>query len=171
MKGVIRGLQVVLVLVLAAVLLAGGGLLAAGLTEPGAAPELFGQRLFLQQEDVMGPEIQPGDLVLAKPREAYAPGEAVLARDGAQVRALRIVGTVEGRLILRGDREDSEAEALFEETQVLGRIEAVLAGAGAALRTLASVPVLAGVGVLLVLVLLLPRLTRVRAAAGTRYRR
>ena len=168
MKAMIRVLQILLCLLLAVPLIGGIWLRSAGVTQANTAPEVLGQRVYLQQEETMSPEIQAGDLVLARPRETYLPGEAVLAADGARVRALRIVGTVGEEMILRGDGEDSQAEALFQKDQVLGRVETVLAGAGTVVGFVASPAGLILFGVLLALVLLLPALLRPRAprAAG-----
>ena len=163
MKGMIRVVQVLLCLVLAVPLIGGIWLRGAGVTRTNTAPQVLGQLVYLQQEETMSPEIKAGDLVLGKPREQYLPGEAVLAADGARVRALRVVGAVGEQLILRGDGEDSQAETLFEPEQVLGRVETVLAGAGAVVGFVASPAGMILFGALLALVLLLPAILRPRA--------
>lgn len=85
--------------------------------------------------DTMAPAFQEGDLAVAVPGEEWSLGDAVLCTDGS---LKRLVGTVDGEFIARGDQEPQEAEALLPAGEIRARVVATASGARGAWEFLSS---------------------------------
>ena len=114
---------------------------------------LAGVTLAPVEGDVMSPTLREGDLAVAVSPSGqeppYAMGDMVLALDG---KATRLVGTVDGEFIARGDGESPDKEALLPGGDILGKVVVALPGAGRVYQFLSSLwgpPVVLVVGVLL----------------------
>ena len=100
--------------------------------------------------DAMAPALHQGDLALTMATGNYQMGDAVLCGDGE---FRRLVGTVEGSFIARGDGEGEEAETLLTAQDVKGEVLASLPGAGLMMGYLSApwgAPSVLVVGILLV---------------------
>ena len=100
--------------------------------------------------DAMAPALHQGDLALTMATGNYQMGDAVLCGDGE---FRRLVGTVEGSFIARGDGEGEEAETLLTAQDVKGEVLASLPGAGLVMDYLSApwgAPSVLVVGILLV---------------------
>ena len=98
--------------------------------------------------DAMSPALEQGSLAVAVPREDYQLGDVVLYDAGFT----RLVGSVEGDFIARGDAQGEEAEALLPTADIQGAVIAALPGGGEVWGFLSSLwgpPVVLVVGVLL----------------------
>lgn len=101
-------------------------------------------------DDAMAPALHQGDLALTMATGNYQMGDAVLCGDGE---FRRLVGTVEGSFIARGDGEGEEAETLLTAQDVKGEVLASLPGAGLVMGYLSApwgAPSVLVVGILLV---------------------
>ena len=101
-------------------------------------------------DDAMAPVLHQGDLALTMATGNYQMGDAVLCGDGE---FRRLVGTVEGSFIARGDGEGEEAETLLTAQDVKGEVLASLPGAGLVMDYLSApwgAPSVLVVGILLV---------------------
>ena len=91
---------------------------------------LAGVTLAPVEGDAMSPTLREGDLAVAVSPSGqeppYAMGDMVLALDG---KATRLVGTVDGEFIARGDGESPDKEALLPHGNIVGKVVAVLPGA------------------------------------------
>ena len=102
------------------------------------------------EDDAMAPALHQGDLALTMATGNYQMGDAVLCGDGE---FRRLVGTVEGSFIARGDGEGEEAETLLTAQDVKGEVLASLPGAGLVMDYLSApwgAPSVLVVGILLV---------------------
>ena len=100
--------------------------------------------------DAMAPALHQGDVALTMATGNYQMGDAVLCGDGE---FRRLVGTVEGSFIARGDGEGEEAETLLTAQDVKGEVLASLPGAGLVMDYLSApwgAPSVLVVGILLV---------------------
>ena len=100
--------------------------------------------------DAMAPALNQGDVALTMATGNYQMGDAVLCGDGE---FRRLVGTVEGSFIARGDGEGEEAETLLTAQDVKGEVLASLPGAGLVMDYLSApwgAPSVLVVGILLV---------------------
>ena len=100
--------------------------------------------------DAMAPALHQGDLTLTMATGNYQMGDAVLCGDGE---FRRLVGTVEGSFIARGDGEGEEAETLLTAQDVKWEVLASLPGAGLVMDYLSApwgAPSVLVVGILLV---------------------
>src|SRR5699024_6749424 len=88
---------------------------------------LAGVTLAPVEGDAMSPTLREGDLAVAMSPSGqeppYAMGDMVLALDG---KATRLVGTVDGEFIARGDGESPDKEALLPHGKIVGKVVAVL---------------------------------------------
>lgn len=87
--------------------------------------ELLGMVVAPVTGDTMAPALEAGDLAVAVPGEDCSLGDAVLCQDGS---FQRLVGSVDGEFIARGDGQSQEAEALLPAEQIRGRVTGVVAG-------------------------------------------
>ena len=162
--GAIKGLRVVLAVLLCQVL--GGSLWLTVQRQVFHQEELAVGGLILApvEGDAMSPALEQGSLAVAVPREDYQLGDVVLYGAGFT----RLVGSVEGDFIARGDAQGEEAEALLPTADIQGAVIAALPGGGEVWGFLSSLwgpPVVLVVGVLL---LALPSLFGLgREPAGT----
>ncbi len=77
------------------------------------------------EENTMAPALKEGDLAVAVSGEDCSLGDAVLCQDGS---FQRLVGSVDGEFIARGDSQPQEAESLLPAGQIRGRVVVVLPG-------------------------------------------
>ena len=146
--GAIKGLRVVLAVLLCLVL--GGSLWLTVQRQVFHQEELAVGGLILApvEGDAMAPALEQGSLAVAVPREDYQLGDVVLYDAGFT----RLVGSVEGDFIARGDAQGEEAEALLPTADIQGAVIAALPGGGEVWGFLSSLwgpPVVLVVGVLL----------------------
>lgn len=146
--GAIKGLRVVLAALLCLVL--GGSLWLTVQRQVFHQEELAVGGLILApvEGDAMAPALEQDSLAVAVPRESYQLGDVVLYDAGFT----RLVGSVEGDFIARGDAQGEEAEALLPPPDIQGAVIAALPGGGEVWGFLSSLwgpPVVLVVGVLL----------------------
>ena len=124
--GAIKGLRVVLAVLLCLVL--GGSLWLTVQRQVFHQEELAVGGLVLApvEGDAMSPALEQGSLAVAVPREDYQLGDVVLYDAGFT----RLVGSVEGDFIARGDAQGEEAEALLPTADIQGAVIAALPGGG-----------------------------------------
>ena len=124
--GAIKGLRVVLAVLLCLVL--GGSLWLTVQRQVFHQEELAVGGLILApvEGDAMAPALEQGSLAVAVPREDYQLGDVVLYDAGFT----RLVGSVEGDFIARGDAQGEEAEALLPTADIQGAVIAALPGGG-----------------------------------------
>ena len=124
--GAIKGLRVVLAALLCLVL--GGSLWLTVQRQVFHQEELAVGGLILApvEGDAMSPALEQGSLAVAVPREDYQLGDVVLYDAGFT----RLVGSVEGDFIARGDAQGEEAEALLPTADIQGAVIAALPGGG-----------------------------------------
>lgn len=124
--GAIKGLRVVLAALLCLVL--GGSLWLTVQRQVFHQEELAVGGLILApvEGDAMSPALEQGSLAVAVPREDYQLGDVVLCDAGFT----RLVGSVEGDFIARGDAQGEEAEALLPTADIQGAGHAALPGRG-----------------------------------------
>ncbi len=124
--GAIKGLRVVLAVLLCLVL--GGSLWLTVQLKVFHQEELAVGGLILApvEGDAMAPALEQGSLAVAVPRESYQLGDVVLYDAGFT----RLVGSVEGDFIARGDAQGEEAEALLPTADIQGAAIAALPGGG-----------------------------------------
>ena len=125
--GAIKGLRVVLAVLLCLVL--GGSLWLTVQRQVFHQEELAVGGLILApvEGDAMSPALEQGSLAVAVPREDYQLGDVVLCDEGFT----RLVGSVEGDFIARGDAQGEEAEALLPTADIQGAVIAALPAGGA----------------------------------------
>ena len=165
--GAIKGLRVVLAVLLCLVL--GGSLWLTVQRQVFHQEELAVGGLILApvEGDAMSPALEQGSLAVAVPREDYQLGDVVLYDAGFT----RLVGSVEGDFIARGDAQGEEAEALLPTADIQGAVIAALPGGGEVWGFLSSLwgpPVVLVVGVLLLALPSLFGLGREPAGPATR---
>lgn len=73
----------------------------------------------------MAPALEAGDLAVAVSGGDCNLGDAVLCQDGS---FQRLVGSVDGEFIARGDSQSQEDEALLPAEQIRGRVTGVVPG-------------------------------------------
>ena len=87
--------------------------------------ELLGVVVSPVTEDTMAPALEAGDLAVAVSGGDCSLGDAVLCQDGS---FQRLVGSVDGEFIARGDSQSQEDEALLPAEQIRGRVTGVVPG-------------------------------------------
>lgn len=87
--------------------------------------ELLGVVVSPVTEDTMAPALEAGDLAVAVSGGDCNLGDAVLCQDGS---FQRLVGSVDGEFIARGDSQSQEDEALLPAEQIRGRVTGVVPG-------------------------------------------
>lgn len=114
---------------------------------------LAGVTLAPVEGDAMSPTLREGDLAVAMSHSGQEPpygmGDMVLALDG---KATRLVGTVDGEFIARGDGESPDKEALLPHGNIVGKVVAILPGAAGFVEFLSALwgpPVVLAAGILL----------------------
>ena len=87
--------------------------------------ELLGVVVSPVTEDTMAPALEVGDLAVAVSGGDCSLGDAVLCQDGS---FQRLVGSVDGEFIARGDSQSQEDEVLLPAEQIRGRVTGVVPG-------------------------------------------
>lgn len=87
--------------------------------------ELLGVVVSPVTGDTMAPALEAGDLAVAVSGGDCSLGDAVLCQDGS---FQRLVGSVDGEFIARGDSQSQEDEALLPAEQIRGRVTGVVPG-------------------------------------------
>lgn len=148
---IIRGL---LTLILCAVILLNGWLLVQQRMLKKDAPEVFGYSQYIVTSGSMEPSIHAGDLILIKAQGSYQLGDVVTFLDGGGAAVThRIMGSVSGQFITKGDANNTEDNDLLPPENIVGKLALVLPGAGEAvlfLRSPLGLLILLAAGVLLI---------------------
>lgn len=114
MKGLIRAIQAVLIIVWAAALALSVLLFMS--THSSGLPGIGDWRGYTVSDSSMSPELAPGDLAVIHMGGEPQPGDVVLSKGSAGIPELtRIIGTSEGQLILKPDGIDDSRLAQSEE--------------------------------------------------------
>lgn len=87
--------------------------------------ELLGVVVSPVTEDTMAPALEAGDVAVVVSGGDCSLGDAVLCQDGS---FQRLVGSVDGEFIARGDSQSQEDEALLPAEQIRGRVTGVVPG-------------------------------------------
>ena len=110
----------------------------------------------------MSGAIEPDDLVVTHAETAYAAGDIIMFRSGGHTVTHRITAVTEEGYRTKGDANNTEDAAVTPPEDVLGRVIAVIPGAGGAVRFLRT-----PLG-MLCLVLVLPLAIRLPEMLGRR---
>ena len=159
---VIRAVQGVIVAALALVLLANLYTLAAQRLFHNDSPAILGYRSAVVLTGSMEPAIRADDLVIVHRQEAYSAGDIIMFRSGGHTVTHRITAVTEEGYRTKGDANNTEDAAVTPPEDVLGRVIAVIPGAGGAVRFLRT-----PLG-MLCLVLVLPLAIRLPEMLGRR---
>ena len=156
MRMMIKVLRGVLTAVLCAVLLLNIWMLVQQTVLKREAPQVLGYSQYVVTSGSMEPSFSPGDLILVKAQETYELGDVVTFHDaeGATV-THRIMGTVGGQFITKGDANNTEDNDLLPPERIVGKLWRVLPGMGYVIEFLRS-PM--GILILLILGVLLIKL-------------
>lgn len=137
-----------------ALLLAGSVCLYADSAAGSDPPGLGGWAGYVVEDAAMEPELASGDLAVIKKGADAKPGDMVLCREGERAAVTRIIGTTEGQMILQAD--NSGESRLAQPGEIEGVCTTYLPGFGPAFRFLSSIPGIASVGLLGLLLIVLP---------------
>ena len=160
-SAVIRAVQGVFVAALALVLLANLYTLAAQKIFHNDSPAILGYRTAVVLTGSMEPAIRADDLVIVHRQETYSAGDVIMFRSGANTVTHRITEVTPEGYRTKGDANNTADQGkAITQAQIVGKVVAVVPGAGAALRFLRS-----PLGMLLLLAVglglyFLPRLIR-----------
>ena len=86
-----------------------------------AVPMPFGFGVAVILSGSMEPELSTGDLVFIRQRDAYGIGDVVVYQDGSMSVTHRIIGTVDGMFITRGDANNTSDAPIYPE-QIKGEV-------------------------------------------------
>ncbi|MCH5353036.1 MAG: signal peptidase I [Acutalibacter sp.] len=154
MRIMIKVLRGVLTAVLCAVLLLNIWMLVQQTVLKREAPEVLGYSQYIVTTGSMEPNISVGDLILVKAQEEYELGDIVTFHDaGGATVTHRIMGTVSGQFITRGDANNTEDNDLLPPERIIGKLRLVLPGMGYMIEFLRSplgIVLLVAAGVLLI---------------------
>lgn len=134
--------------------------------DDGEPPRMGDYAPWTVADSAMEPSYAKGDLVIFNVKAEAQPGDAVLVREGRKLAFTRIIGTTEDQLILKGD--GSEETALAEYYAVVGVCTTYLPGCGAAADFLQSLPGIAVVFLVGLVLIILPGVTLLRSGKGRR---
>ena len=117
-------------------------------------PEIFGFSQLVVTSGSMEPAFSAGDMILIRQEEDYELGDIVTFRlSGGDLVTHRIVGSVEGSFITKGDANNTEDDDLLNPAQIVGRLVACIPAVGSFLlflRTPIGLLALVVVGFLLI---------------------
>lgn len=117
-------------------------------------PELFGYSQLVVTSGSMEPAFSAGDMILIRQEESYALGDIVTFRlSGGDLVTHRIVGSVEGSFITKGDANNTEDDDLLSPAQIVGKLVTCIPAVGSFLlflRTPIGLLALVVVGFLLI---------------------
>ena len=125
-------------------------------------PAVLGLRSAVVLTGSMSGAIEPDDLVVTHAEKAYAAGDIIMFRSGGHTVTHRITAVTEEGYRTKGDANNTEDAAVTPPEDVLGRVIAVIPGAGGAVRFLRT-----PLG-MLCLVLVLPLAIRLPEMLGRR---
>lgn len=133
MRVLIKALRFLLAAALCAVILLNLWMLYQTRVQGKDAPELFGASQYIVTSGSMEPAFSAGDMILVKRQDSYQLGDIVTFREaGGATVTHRIVGRVEGQFITQGDANNMEDPELLAPENIVGKLWAVLPGAGGA---------------------------------------
>lgn len=117
-------------------------------------PELLGYSQLVVTSGSMEPAFSAGDMIVIRQEEDYGLGDIVTFRlDGGELVTHRIVGSVEGSFITKGDANNTEDDALLAPENIVGKLVTCIPAVGSFLlflRTPVGLFVLVVVGFLLI---------------------
>ena len=125
-------------------------------------PALLGLRSAVVLTGSMSGAIEPDDLVVTHEEASYDAGDIIMFRSGSHTVTHRITAVTEEGYRTKGDANNTEDAAVTPPEDVLGRVIAVIPGAGGAVRFLRT-----PLG-MLCLVLVLPLAIRLPEMLGRR---
>lgn len=138
MRVTIKILRAVLALLLCVVILFNLWMLFQQLVLKRDTPQLFGYSQYVVTSGSMEPTFSVGDLILVRAEDSYGPGDVVTFTQGGSVVTHRIVGSVDGSFITRGDANNTEDSDLLSPSRIVGRLQVILPGAGSVIAFLRS---------------------------------
>lgn len=154
MRILIKILQGVLTALLCAIVLLNVWMLVQQKALGKEAPEIFGYSQYIVTSGSMEPGFSPGDMILVKRQDSYELGDIVTFRDsGGAMVTHRIMGSVSGQFITKGDANNVEDGELLAPERIVGKLQLVLPGAGEVvlfLRSPLGLLILLAVGILLI---------------------
>ncbi len=121
-KRIGRAVQVLLVLVLAAILLCNLYMIAAKNLLHQDNPTLFGWSWAVILSGSMEPEISLDDLIVNKAQERYEVNDIITFENGGALTTHRIVRESEGGFITQGDANNSEDTTPVSPERIVGKV-------------------------------------------------
>lgn len=117
-------------------------------------PEIFGYSQLVVTSGSMEPAFSAGDMIVIRQEEDYALGDIVTFRlNGGDLVTHRIVGSVEGSFITKGDANNAEDDDLLDPARIVGKLVTCIPAVGSFLlflRTPVGLFALVVVGFLLI---------------------
>lgn len=158
MKIAVYILRIILVLCLLPCIAVSGWLVVSEKLMHKELPEIMGYSIFVTEGDRMTPTLEDGSMVITRQKQEYVLGDVIAMRQERNAAAFtRIVGTHPQGCLIRRDSEPYGEEVLLTDQQaILGEAVVSLPYLGRAAMALCSIPGLAGMVALLVLICLLP---------------
>ena len=116
-------------------------------------PEILGYSQLVVTSGSMEPTFSAGDMIVIRQEEDYGLGDIVTFRlSGGELVTHRIVGSVEGSFITKGDANNTEDDDLLDPGQIVGKLVTYIPAVGSFLlflRTPVGLCALVVVGFLL----------------------
>lgn len=154
MRAAIKGLRILFAVLLTAVIGLNLWMLVQQSVFKKDPPELFGYSQLVVTSGSMEPAFSAGDMIVIRQEESYALGDIVTFRlTGGDLVTHRIVGSVEGSFITKGDANNTEDDELLSPAQIVGKLVAYIPAVGSFLlflRTPIGLLTLVVVGFLLI---------------------
>lgn len=154
MKAAIRCLRVLFAVLLTAIIGLNLWMLVQQSVLKKDPPEIFGYSQLVVTSGSMEPAFSAGDMILIRQEEDYALGDIVTFRlSSGDLVTHRIVGSVEGSFITKGDANNTEDDELLDPQQIVGKLVTYIPAVGSFLlflRTPVGLFVLVAVGFLLI---------------------
>ncbi len=168
-KGLWRGLQIVLTLVLAALLVCNLYLIAAQRLFGVEHPTVFGVTTAVVASGSMSPALEVDDLILIHAQDDYAPGDVITFSSGSNLVTHRIMAKTEAGFVTQGDAKNTSDLERVSLEHVVGKVVWRLPGAGRVLgylRTPLGLMCLVLLGILLMALYIRPQSSRVGKEDG-----
>ena len=94
-------------------------------------PEIFGYSQLVVTSGSMEPAFSAGDMIVIRQEEDYGLGDIVTFRlSGGELVTHRIVGSVEGSFITKGDANNTEDDELLDPGRIVGKLVTYLPAVG-----------------------------------------